>query len=353
MNMNGKDKENSIYRTAAILAVVISVMIIITAVFFIIAKVSSPSGIPDDGNKPSIPALNDGKNENYPFRQTIGNVFPTYSANNAVVDAGKITSENIVLVNVTDGEILASRRSGEDHIVYPASLTKIMTLIVVFENLKSQESLNEQLTISEAVAKQMSDEGASGAGLKAGEILTVKDLIYAMMLSSDGTASVTLAEYIASSEKEFVKLMNEKASEMGLLKTHFTNCTGLHNNSHYTTCQDMAAIMTYAMKNTFCIEVMSALKYRTTTNIHSDGITFYNSLLVTRIDEAKASGITATPSTCEIIAGKTGFTDEGKYCLATYARGNNGKYYVVISTKAPDKFGYIKDYVYMYNTYVK
>lgn len=350
--MNGKDKESFIDRSAAILAVLISVMIIITAVFFIIAKVSSPQKNPNEGKEPSIPVSNDGDN-NYPFRQNIGNVFPSYGANNAVVEANKITSENIILVNITDGEILASRLSGDSHIVYPASLTKVMTLIVVFENLKNQDALNEQLTISEAVAKQMSDAGASGAGLKAGETLTVKDLIYAMMLSSDGTASVTLAEYIASSEKEFVKLMNEKAKEMGLLKTNFVNCTGLHDNMHYTTCQDMAAIMTYAVKNTFCLEVMSALKYRTTTNIHTDGITFYNSLLVTRIDEAKAAGITASPSSCEIIAGKTGFTDEGKYCLATYARGNDGKYYVVVSTKAPDKFGYIKDYVYMYNTYVK
>ena len=342
--------DNSVFRAATLLAISISALLIIMAVFFIIAKVSSPSQ--PENQDPSIPAGNSGEDAEYPFRQNIGSVLPEYRSDATVIGAGSIKSENIVLVDVTEGEIIASRLSGQNNIIYPASMTKMMTLIVVYENLESADDLNDELTVTEAVHKQMTDAEASGAGLEVGETLTVKDLIYAMMLNSDGIASVTLAEYIAGSEREFVALMNQKAEEMGLLNTNFMNCTGLHNDLHYSTCQDMAAIIIYAMKNTFCAEVMKTQSYQTQTNVYSTR-TFYNSLLVTNMDEAKAAGMVTVPDNCTVVAGKTGYTEESLHCLATYAVGSDGKSYVVISAKANSKLDCISDYMYVYNTYVQ
>ena len=90
---------------------------------------------------------------------------------------------------------------------------------------------------------------------------TVKDMIYNLMLKSDGIAAMALADYIAGSERAFVDLMNEKAAELGLEKTQFKNPTGIHEKYHLTTAKDMAIIMMYAMKNPFCADVLSALSY--------------------------------------------------------------------------------------------
>jgi D-alanyl-D-alanine carboxypeptidase (penicillin-binding protein 5/6) len=135
-------------------------------------------------------------------------------------------------------------------------MTKVMTLIVIAENLKSAAELDKVLTIEHERGSN------SGYGFNVGEKLTVKDLIYAAILQSDGVACLTLADYIAGSEANFVKLMNEKAAELGIGDTTlFQNCTGLHHQYHYSTCRDIAIMMAYAMQNPLCTSVLTSLKY--------------------------------------------------------------------------------------------
>ncbi len=291
-----------------------------------------------------------GKNdkETYPFRQNISFSVPDFADDAMTINSGDINSEKAVVLNVTDNTIIASRQSSQ--IIYPASMTKVMTLIVVFENLKNESSLNEVITISEDVVEKMEAEGSSGFGLKAGERLTVKDLIYVMILQSDNIACEALARYIAGSDSAFVAMMNEKAKEMGLSTstTLFQNCTGLHHQYHYTTCKDMAAIMSYAMQNTFCAEVLTAKSYAPSNNFRpGDGCTFWNAFLVHGINDGKTQ-----PNTAEMTAGKTGFTDEAKSCLVSFAKGDDGKEYVVVTAKAESTATRLNDHLYLYNTYV-
>lgn len=325
----------------AITAIICMLLVfaILLSVFLIVAKPFSS----EDGS------FGGGKNnkETYPFRQDIK--FSAPSMDDAVaISSADINSEKALIMNVTDNKVIASRQSSQ--IISPASMTKIMTLIVVFENLKSESSLNEVLTVSEEVVAKMEAEDSSGFGIKAGERLTVKDLIYVMILQSDNIACETLAEYIAGSSSAFVSMMNEKAKEMGLSTstTLFQNCTGLHHSLHYTTCKDMASIMSYAMQNTFCAEVLTAKSYVPSTHFRpGDGCTFWNAFLVHGINDGKTQ-----PNTAEITAGKTGFTTEAKSCLVSFAKGDDGKEYIVVTAKAESTTTRLNDHLYLYNTYV-
>ena len=226
-------------------------------------------------------------------------------------------------------------------------MTKIMTLIVVAENIKSESALDDVITVSKEY------NGNSGYGFKVGEKLTVKDLIYAAILQSDGVACLELADYIAGSEASFVKLMNEKAREMGLdeKSTLFQNCTGLHHSLHYTTCRDMAIIMAYAMKNPFCANVLTSIKYKPSDNFRpGEGSTFWHHLIHNRLSDGNIQ-----PKKAEIIGGKTGFTesDTSGYCIAAYAKGKDGHFYISITAKAEGWDANVQDIINIFNEYVK
>jgi D-alanyl-D-alanine carboxypeptidase (penicillin-binding protein 5/6) len=181
-------------------------------------------------------------------------------------------------------------------------------------------------------------------------VLTVKDLRYAFVLKSDGMAGIALAQYISGSEAAFVEQMNELAAKMGLQNTNFINCTGIYHKYHYTTCQDMAIIMMYAMKNPFCANVLSTVSYRTTTNIYPDGIAFYHGLLVTKMENE----CPINTKTVTLTAGKTGWIgEESGHCLVSYAKGKDGHVYVLVTAKAPQKNQDIVDHQNIYNAYVK
>ncbi len=344
--MSKKHNQNFISGTmlGAITAIIAMLVVfaILLSVFLIVAK-------PFSGNQGTTNNKND--KDSYPFRQEINFTTPDFADGSVAISSADINSEKAVVLNVTDNTIVASRQSSQ--IIYPASMTKVMTLIVVFENLKSENSLNEVITVSEEIVAKMEAAESSGYGIKAGEKLTVKDLIYVMILQSDNIACETLAEYIAGSSAAFVSMMNEKAVELGLSSstTLFQNCTGLHHQYHYTTCKDMAVIMAYAMQNTFCAEVLTAKSYTPSKNFRpGDGCTFWNALLVHGMNDGKTQ-----PKTAEIIAGKTGFTDykTSGQCLVSFAKGDDGKEYIVVTAKADSAAHRLDDHLYLYNTYAK
>lgn len=343
--------DDNSFNLILIVIAAILVLLLITAVYFIAVGVSSPNT--QEGKQPNN-NVEASTTYDYPFRTDIRITIPEASDKTSEIKKKTDTSDGIysefaTLVDVTTGEVVASRLSKRE--IFPASMTKVMTLIVVFENLKSEDSLNDKITVTQEMYDTKITEQLSGDLYTVGEVLTVKDMIYALMLKSDGIAALGLAEYIAGSEKAFVQLMNEKADEMGLSKTNFTNCTGIHHDTHITTCQEMAAIMMYAMKNPFCAEVMSAASYRTTTNVYTDGITFYHGLLVTKLENEmpylNLKNVTVT-------AGKTGWTgiDSGR-CLVSFAEGENGHKYVLVTAKAPNKNEEVLDLEYIYNNFVK
>lgn len=339
--------DDEVLNILMVLVAAILGLLIITGLYFLAVGLSSmpSSPFPDVGSKPV------SGESSYPFRQEISIDLPDYKEDSATIS--DITSEYAALFDTTTGQIIASKRStGSTATMYPASMTKIMTLIVVVENLKSEESLNDVLEIKTPRGEHY------GYGFNIGEKLTVKDLIYASVLQSDGVACITLAEYIAGSESAFVKLMNQKVAELGLLEgdaenlpsTHFTNCSGLHDDLHFSTAYDMAVIMAYAMKNTFCAEVLTTLKYVPSETFRpGEGCTFWHMLLHNRLNDGATQ-----PSTATIIGGKTGWTGEDSgYCIASYAEGKNGHKYVLITAKAEVQTGAVIDTVNIYQNYAK
>ena len=158
-----------------------------------------------------------------------------------------------------------------------ASITKVMTLLLVMEALDAGKiALTDTVTASAHAASM----GGSDIWLKAGEAMSVDDMLKATVVASANDAAVALAEYVAGSEEAFAALMNKKAAEMGLKDTHFVTASGLHDDDHYSTCEDMAAILRYAINNEATRQVLATYKYTTSSTAeHPDGIELTLSLI--------------------------------------------------------------------------
>ena len=232
-----------------------------------------------------------------------------------------ITSQHTILVKLSSFESVAEKEA--DKIIYPASMTKVMTLIVACEAVTD---LDEKLTVTEDIAKFAEDNDGSGVGLKVGESYRVEDLLYLISYQSDTIASHLIARHVAGSEEAFVALMNDKAVELGLTSTKFANCTGLYNDNNYTTCREMASIMAYAMDNEMVYSCLSSFRGRPLT-VGGVNCIFYSGWYSSRFgDNPKFTG-------GKIIAGKTGYTDESGYTLVSCAEINGERYINVIVTR--------------------
>lgn len=253
---------------------------------------------------------------------------------------GNINSEYAVLVNVTDNLIIAGNNAEQR--VSPASLTKILTLLVAVENIPD---LDDTFTMTNDITDPLFSEGASVAGFSVGEEVPLKDFLYGAILPSGADSTMALAHYVAGSEQAFAKMMTERVKEMGITTANFTNSSGLYGDEHYCTVKDMAIILKEAMENETCREVLSAYKYTTTkTEHHPDGITL-TSTLFSRMHGNECVGATIT-------AGKTGYITEAGNCIASFAVGDDGKEYIFVSVKADDKWNAVYDHINAYSRYV-
>lgn len=155
-------------------------------------------------------------------------------------------SPHAIVLDIKTGAVLYEKNANEE--VYPAGLTKIMTALLVLENC----NVEELVTASETALSNIK-AGDSKIGIIKGERLSVRQLLYGMLLASASDAANVLAEKTAGSIEEFVKMMNSKAKELGMENTNFTNPTGEHNERHYTTPQDMSKLLLSVLKiEEFC-----------------------------------------------------------------------------------------------------
>ncbi len=234
----------------------------------------------------------------------------------------ELNSPYAILVRLDDGKVVFESQSEER--TYPASLTKMMTAIVAIENIPNLQS---EVTIPEEIFQNLYEANASMAGFSPGETVPAIDLLYGAMLPSGAEASYGLAVIVAGSEDAFVEMMNEKAAELGMNRTHFVNVEGLHDENHYTTAKDMAILMKYALNNEIFREIITTESYTTSpTSYHPDGIQFYSTVLA-RIETTDFNG-------GRILGGKTGYTPEAGLCLASLAQ-KNGQEYILITMGAP------------------
>lgn len=203
---------------------------------------------------------------------------------------------------------------------YPASLTKVMTAIVALEHI---EDLSQTAEVDVKTYQDMVAANASMAGFYGREPVTYRDLVYGTILPSGGEAANSLAINISGSVDKFVDLMNEKARELELKNTHFTNPEGLHDKRQYTTAYDMAKLLDYALKNGDFRAVFTKKHFTTTSTLdHPGGIVLRSTVL------GALEGINM--ESFSILGGKSGTTNEAGQCWITLGTKDDREYIVVV-----------------------
>lgn len=218
---------------------------------------------------------------------------------------------NAVLLDANHGEILYDMKASER--AYPASITKVMTALLVMEAIEGgQLSLGTVVTVSETAVQSIPVEYVVG-GFKAGEQVTIEQLLYCMMLESDCDASNILAEAVDGTVSDFVAHMNRKAGELDCQGTHFTNTYGLHDENHYSTAYDITLWMKAALEYDEFRTIIKTAQYTVpATNLSGERF-FYNKNAL--ISNLYYSGYYYD----KCIGGKTGTTDDAGRCLVAAA----------------------------------
>jgi len=245
-------------------------------------------------------------------------VFSIFLLNmNKVYAEPDILCKTAVLIDADTGTILAEKNA--DQKMYPASLTKIMTAILAIE----MGNLSDVITVDDDTPYEIS---GSHIALEPGEILTLKDLLYALMLPSANDAASAIAKHYGKSTEGFVKLMNEKAKELGAYNTNFANPHGLHDENHYTTAADLALITKYAMTNETFKSIVGTVKYEiqpTNKKTETRYFTTLNKLLYnTSSNQIYVDGSYISPYYEYATGAKTGYTPEAGNCLVATASKN-------------------------------
>ena len=252
----------------------------------------------------------------------------------------ELYSSSAVLVDVQSGTVLAEK--GMDEKIYPASMTKVMTLLVAAENLPD---LDATFTMTQAIIDPLYLAGASMAGYVNGETVTMRDLLYGAVVPSGAEATEALAQAVAGSEEAFVAMMNEKAAALGLTNTHFMNTSGLHDENHYSTVREIALILQAALENETCTEILSAENYRASeTEQHPDGLAMTNKFLYRVHHEYALNG-------AEITAAKTGYTAEAMNCCASAGTTPDGRSVICVTANAWTGEFCIEDHIALYTKY--
>lgn len=194
--------------------------------------------------------------------------YPEYAKDEKKLTENNIYSKYAVLLDVKNNQILADRNCEQK--MYPASMTKLMSLLVAVENIKD---FNDTYTITYELIAPLIEQEAARAGFESGETVSITDLLYGMALPSGADATMAIVDYVSGNEETFVALMNQKAKALGMNHTHFTNAVGLHDENHYSTALDIAILMKAAMENPTCRQILGSVEYRTTsTQQHPNGM---------------------------------------------------------------------------------
>lgn len=227
--------------------------------------------------------------------ENIGEVIQTATE---ATEKQKINSRYAVVLDRQSKAILYGKNEKEK--TKMASTTKIMTALIVIENT----NLNNIVEVSAKAA----GTGGSRLKLKPKDKITVRDLLYGLMLRSGNDAAVALAEYVGGSVPEFAILMNEKANELGLINTHFESPHGLDSDGHYTTPYELAILADYSLSNKVFADIVKAESYSITINGYARTINNTNELL------GNLDGVYGV---------KTGFTNGAGRCLVTSIKRGN------------------------------
>ncbi|MBP5632790.1 MAG: D-alanyl-D-alanine carboxypeptidase [Clostridia bacterium] len=240
------------------------------------------------------------------------------------IDSGMLFSRSVILKDIDSGKILYSL--SPDKRIYPASLTKIMTGLLTAELLpadRNYEITKESIDFADS-------RGAATAGFNAGEITNKDALLGGILMSSGAECSYTAAVNISGSEEAFAGLMNQKAQALGLTNTHFVNSTGLHDDDHYTTAEDLLKLTEAALKNPDFVRFFTLDSFKAVTEPERQ----YQLTLVSTVFSALAD---YDFGKVKVLGGKTGYTRQAGLCLITYAEYNGHRYVLVTAENEGNK----------------
>lgn len=206
----------------------------------------------------------------------------------------------------------------------PASLVKIMTALLAFEN----GGMEDMVLVSAEALSSVSATAVS-ADLQEGEILTLKDLIYCMMVGSANDAAAVIAEHIGGSQAGFVTMMNQRATELGCTATNFINAHGLYHNNQYTTARDMVRILSAALKNEGFTEVFGTARYTVPkTNMTEERKLVTNNFLISQ-------DVMEIYYDTRVVGGRAGAAEDGTRCIAAVSESNGLQFIsIVFGTKS-------------------
>lgn len=245
---------------------------------------------------------------------------PAYATYN---DEVEFESEIVYMESLDRGTVIFNKNANKK--TSEASLTKITTAMVVLDNCKDLDAV---VTVSQKVMDTLAGTNSSTAGISVGEQLTVRQLLNLMLVKSANEAASILADYVGGDIDTFVEMMNKFAADLGCKNTHYTNPHGLDEENHYSTAEDLAKIIKYALKNeTFC-EIVSSPTYTLSATNKRGEVTYTNT------NSMLQSNSMYYYEYCKGI--KTGTTENAGKCLASYAT-KNGYSYLCIIMKAPEK----------------
>ena len=251
----------------------------------------------------------------------------------------ELYSENALLIDLESNTVLVQKNA--DARIYPASMTKVMTVLVAAEHI---ENWDETFTMTQSIIDPLFLADASMAGFVHGEEVSMTELLYGAVLPSGAEATQALAIVTAGSEEAFAALMNEKAQELGLQDTHFVDASGLHDENHYTTLSDMAIIMQAALDNPHCREVLTSVNHTSpATAQNPEGVAMTNRFLY-RIRPQQTGNV-------DIQAAKTGYTAQAMNCCVSYGIMENGRAAICVTAHAWTGDYCIADHLALYGTY--
>ncbi|MDD6789801.1 MAG: hypothetical protein PUE04_06815 [Lachnospira sp.] len=211
--------------------------------------------------------------------------------------------------------------------IRPASMTKVLTLVTIVENLPADWKSRTYTFNVDKLQYLVTGLNASLAGFLSGETASAEDLMYGAILPSGADAVEGLVETFFPSEEDFMAKMNETAQKIGMTNSHFTNPYGLDDPDLYSTPEDIARLLQYAMHNSTCEEILTARTYTTQVmSRHSEGLSFTSGAY------AAMSGTDGMPGDVTYIGGKTGYTESGYSIVVMYLK--NGHHYICVAANA-------------------
>ncbi|MDE5596907.1 MAG: hypothetical protein K2J04_03665, partial [Lachnospiraceae bacterium] len=250
--MRRQKQRQELFRKAAIPGIAVVFVLLVICIAIGIGKKAKNTGVEPEQTKKEEPALptqaevqigqtvdsdslileHQESEEDEKIEAEDNVLLSEYKVTDDTIQLGSdIVSNYAVFIDMESGTIIA--RKGETTRIVPASMTKVLTLLVAVENI---DNLDDTFEITSDITDYCLKNDCSNAGFEVGEVVTIKDLLYAAILPSGADGALGLAYYVAGSQEAFVELMNAKLKELGIAGTaHFTNCVGLYDDNHYCT----------------------------------------------------------------------------------------------------------------------